>query len=29
VKFNVGKLGGILPPYGKATENNIKAQIKR
>ena len=29
VKFNVGKLGGILPPYGKATDKNIKSQIKR
>jgi hypothetical protein len=25
----VGKLGGILPPYGKATDKNIKSQIKR
>ena len=29
LKFNVAKLGGILPPYGKTTEKNIKAQIKR
>ena len=28
LKFNVAKLGGILPPYGKTTEKNIKAQIK-
>ena len=27
LKFNVAKLGDILPPYGKTTEKNIK-QIK-
>jgi coniferyl-aldehyde dehydrogenase len=28
-KLNVGKLGGMLPPYGKATESTIKMQIKK
>ena len=28
LKFNVAKLGGVLPPYGSTTEKNIKAQIK-
>lgn len=28
-KFNVGKLGGMLPPYGKATESTIKMQLKK
>lgn len=27
--LNVGKLGGMLPPYGKATESTIKMQIKK
>jgi coniferyl-aldehyde dehydrogenase len=26
--LNVAKLGGMLPPYGKATENTIKMQLK-
>jgi coniferyl-aldehyde dehydrogenase len=26
--FNVAKLGGMLPPYGKATESTIKMQLK-
>ncbi len=26
--FNIGKLGGMLPPYSKATENTIKMQLK-
>lgn len=26
---NIAKLGGMLPPYGKATENTIKMQVKR
>lgn len=28
-RFNIGKLGGMLPPYGKATEQTIKMQVKR
>ena len=28
LKFNVAKLAGMLPPYGKTTDKNIKAQIK-
>ncbi|MBT4523209.1 MAG: coniferyl aldehyde dehydrogenase [Halieaceae bacterium] len=28
-RVNVGKLGGMLPPYGKATENTIKMQVKK
>lgn len=28
-KFNIAKLAGILPPYGKATEKSIKMQIKK
>jgi coniferyl-aldehyde dehydrogenase len=28
-RFNVGKLAGLLPPYGKATEGAIKNSIKR
>ena len=28
-KANVGKLGGMLPPYGKATESTIKMQLKK
>nr|WP_058023400.1 coniferyl aldehyde dehydrogenase [Pseudohongiella spirulinae] len=28
-RLNVGKLGGMLPPYGKATEQTIKIQVKR
>jgi coniferyl-aldehyde dehydrogenase len=27
--FNVAKLGGFLPPYGKATEKTIRMQVKR
>jgi len=26
--INVAKLGGLLPPYGKATENTIKMQVR-
>ncbi|MDP4650642.1 MAG: aldehyde dehydrogenase family protein, partial [Haliea sp.] len=26
---NVGKLGGMLPPYGKATEKTISMQVKK
>jgi coniferyl-aldehyde dehydrogenase len=26
--LNIAKLGGMLPPYGKATENTIKMQVK-
>ena len=26
--LNIGKLGGMLPPYSKATENTIKMQLK-
>ncbi len=28
-KFNVAKLGGMLPPYGPATERTIKTQVRR
>lgn len=28
-KLNVAKLGGMLPPYNKATERTIKMQIKK
>jgi len=28
-KFNVGKLGGMLPPYNKTTEGTIKMQMKK
>tara|TARA_R110002072_G_scaffold1559_4_gene12919 strand:- start:15237 stop:16799 length:1563 start_codon:yes stop_codon:yes gene_type:complete len=28
-RLNIGKLGGMLPPYGKATEQTIKMQVKR
>jgi coniferyl-aldehyde dehydrogenase len=28
-RLNIGKLGGMLPPYGKATEQTIRMQIKR
>ena len=27
--LNIGKLGGMLPPYNKATEQTIKMQVKR
>ena len=27
-KLNIGKIGGMLPPYGAATEKTIKMQIK-
>ena len=27
--INIAKLGGMLPPYGKATESTIKMQLKR
>ena len=27
--FNIAKLGGMLPPYGKATERTIKMQLKK
>ena len=27
--INVAKLGGMLPPYGKATESTIKLQLKK
>jgi len=27
--LNVGKLGGMLPPYSKATESTIKMQMKK
>ena len=27
--LNVAKLGGMLPPYGKATESTIKMQLKK
>lgn len=27
VKLNVGKLGGMLPPYGEQTEKTIRLQI--
>lgn len=28
LKFNVAKLAGMLPPYGKTTDKTVKAQIK-
>jgi coniferyl-aldehyde dehydrogenase len=28
-RLNVGKLGGMLPPYGKATEQTINMQVKK
>jgi coniferyl-aldehyde dehydrogenase len=28
-RFNVAKIGGMLPPYGPATEKTIKMQVKR
>jgi coniferyl-aldehyde dehydrogenase len=28
-RFNVGKLAGLLPPYGKATETSIKSALKK
>ncbi len=28
-KFNVAKLGGLVPPYGKATEMTLKTQLKK
>jgi coniferyl-aldehyde dehydrogenase len=28
-KLNVGKLGGMLPPYNKTTESTIKMQMKK
>jgi coniferyl-aldehyde dehydrogenase len=28
-RLNIGKLGGMLPPYNKATEQTIKMQVKR
>lgn len=28
-RFNVAKLGGMLPPYGSATEKTIKMQMKK
>ena len=28
-RLNIGKLGGMLRPYGKATEQTIKIQVKR
>ncbi|MEH6633893.1 MAG: coniferyl aldehyde dehydrogenase [Halioglobus sp.] len=27
--INIAKLGGMLPPYGKATESTIKMQVKK
>ena len=27
-RFNIGKLGGMLPPYNSATEKTIKMQVK-
>ena len=27
--IDVAKLGGMLPPYGKATESTIKMQLKK
>jgi coniferyl-aldehyde dehydrogenase len=27
--MNIGKLSGILPPYGKATEKSIRMQVKK
>lgn len=28
-RFNIAKLGGMLPPYGPATEKTIKMQVKK
>lgn len=28
-RFNIAKLGGMLPPYGKATEKTIRMQVKK
>ena len=28
-KWNFAKLGGLLPPYGQATEKSIKMQVKK
>ncbi|MDP5053155.1 MAG: coniferyl aldehyde dehydrogenase, partial [Congregibacter sp.] len=28
-RFNIGKLGGMLPPYGPTTEKTIKMQVKK
>lgn len=28
-RLNIGKLGGMLPPYNKATEQTIKMQVKK
>lgn len=28
-RVNIGKLAGLLPPYGKATEGAIKSSVKR
>ena len=28
-RLNIAKLGGMLPPYGKATESTIKMQLKK
>ena len=28
-RFNVGKLAGMLPPYGSATEKSIRMQLKK
>jgi coniferyl-aldehyde dehydrogenase len=27
-KFNIAKLGGLRPPFGKTTESTIKMQVK-
>ena len=27
--LNIGKLSGMLPPYGKSTESAIKMQVKK
>jgi len=27
-KLNIGRIGGMLPPYGPATEKTIKMQVK-
>ncbi|NQX87227.1 MAG: coniferyl aldehyde dehydrogenase [Halioglobus sp.] len=28
-KFNIAKIGGMAPPFGKTTENTIKMQVKK
>jgi coniferyl-aldehyde dehydrogenase len=28
-RFNVAKIGGMLPPYGNATEKTIRMQVKK